>query len=181
MKHRHKPSKGQRRPAAMAVAHALWADGRFDEALHKFNQAVREAPNEPAVLIEAARALGKRYQIQRSESLLERASRLAPRGVAVLQAVGETYLLLGRQAKAEACFRRACLLGESSQSLLALAKICERRHALDEAADLVSRILRAEPLAIPALLLRARLERRRGEFQQADATLRQVIGGAFLS
>jgi tetratricopeptide (TPR) repeat protein len=161
----------------LAIAHALWADGKFDEALRKFNEAVRDAPNEPAVLIEAARALGKRYQIERSEGLLERALRLAPRAVAVLQAVGETYLLIGRQKKAEACFRRACLLVESPQSLMALARICERRHALDEAADLVARILHAEPLAIPALLLRARLERRRGDHQQADATLRHIIAG----
>ena len=70
---------------------------RFDESLPKFNEAVREAPNEPAVLIEAARALGKRNQIQRSESLLERASRLHRAGAAVLHPVGETYLMLARQ------------------------------------------------------------------------------------
>jgi tetratricopeptide (TPR) repeat protein len=173
MRNRRNPSK--RRPSALAVAHALWADGKFDEAIRKFNEAVREAPNEPTVLIEAARALGKRYQIERSETLLERALRLAPRAVAVLHTVGETYLMIGRQKKAEACLRRACALVESPQSLLALAKICERRHELDEAADLVARILCAEPLAIPALLLRARLERRRGDRQQADATLRQII------
>jgi tetratricopeptide (TPR) repeat protein len=161
----------------LAVAHALWADGRFDKALRKFNEAVRDAPNDPAVLIEAARALGKRYQIERSEGLLERSQRLAPRTVAVLHAIGETYLMIGRHEKAEACFRRARLLVESPQSLLALAKICERRHALDEAADLVGRILHAEPLAIPALLLRARLERRRGDRQSAEATLRQIIAG----
>jgi tetratricopeptide (TPR) repeat protein len=86
--------------------------------------------------------------------------------------------MIGRQAKAEACFRRACLIVESSQSLLALARICERRHALDEAEDLVARILRVEPRAIPALLLRARIDRRRGEVQKADATLRQIIAGA---
>jgi Flp pilus assembly protein TadD len=161
----------------LAVAHALWSDGKFDEAVRKFNEAVREAPNEPAVLIEAARALGKRYQISRSESLLERALRLAPRSAEVLYAVGETYRMLGRWYKAEACFRRACLLVESSQSLLALAKLCERRHALNEAAELVARILHIEPRAIPALILLARIERRRGNTQQADTTLRQIIAG----
>src|SRR5688572_29034980 len=107
----HRPSSGRsRRPAALAVAETLWAEGRLDEAVRKFNEAVRQAPNDPAALIEAARALAKRYQVQRSEGLLERALRLAPRMVAVLHAVGETYLMLDRPTKAEACFRRACLL-----------------------------------------------------------------------
>jgi hypothetical protein len=171
------PSRGPSRRTSLTVAHRLWSERRFDDAIRKFNEAVREAPNDPTVLIEAARALGRRYQIQRSEGLLERAIRLAPRGVGVLQAVGETYMMLDQPGKAEACFRRACLLVESPQSLLSLAKICERRHALDEAADLVARILRVEPRAIRALLLRARIERRRGETQKAGATLRQVIAG----
>ena len=60
MGHRRKPV-GQRRGGALAVAHAMWKDGRFDEAIRKFNEAVRDAPNEPGVLIEAARALGMSY------------------------------------------------------------------------------------------------------------------------
>jgi tetratricopeptide (TPR) repeat protein len=177
MGHRQKPPRGRRTPPSFAAAKALWAQGRFVESLRKFHEAVRQAPNDPAVLIESARALGKRYHIQRGERLLERALRLAPRRVDVQHAVGETYLMLDRPAKAEACFRRACLLADPPRSLWELAKICERRHALDEAAELIARILRAEPRAIPALLLRARIERRRGDVQQADATLRQIIAG----
>src|SRR5687768_10285574 len=86
-----KPSRRQSGPAAWALANKLWAEGQLDDAVRKFNEAVRQAPNDPAVLIEAARALAKRYQSQRSEVLLARALRLAPRSVAVLQAVGETY------------------------------------------------------------------------------------------
>jgi hypothetical protein len=156
----------------------LWKDGRFDEAVRKYNEAVRQAPNDPAVLIEAAQALGKRYQIERSEGLLERALRLAPRSVDVQHAAGETYLGLDRPVKAEACFRRSCLLTETSKSLLELAKLCERRHMLDEAAELVGRILRIEPRAIPALLLRARIERRGGDSGQSISTLRAIVAGA---
>ena len=125
------------------------AEGRFEDALRKFNEAVREAPNDPAVLIEAARALGARYQVHRSEGLLERAMRLAPRRSDVLHAAGEAYLAIDRPESAESCFRRACLSAPSSPTQLELAKVCERRHALDESAELVSRILRSEPHSIP--------------------------------
>jgi hypothetical protein len=156
----------------------LWAAGHFEDAVRKFNEAVRQAPNNPSVLIEAAQALGKRYQIERSKDLLKRTLRLATRSIEVQHTVGEVFLQLNRAAEAEACFRRSCQLAATSKSLLELAKLCERRHALDEAADLLDRILHAEPRSIPALLLRARLERRRGETQQALATLHTIVAGA---
>jgi tetratricopeptide (TPR) repeat protein len=164
--------------AALKVAHSLWAAGRLDDAIRKFNEAVRQAPNDPAILLQAAQSLGKRYHIQRSEGLLDRALRLAPRSIEVLHAAGEIHLQLGRPAEAETCFRRSCQLAATSKSLLELAKLCERRHALDEAAELVDRILHIEPRSIPALLLRARLERRQGETQQAVATLHNIVAGA---
>jgi tetratricopeptide (TPR) repeat protein len=175
MRRRDKPSNQRRSPTALNVARSLWREAKFEDALRKFNQAVREAPNDPAVLIEAARALGARYQVRRSEGLLARAIRLAPRNGDVLRTVGEAYLVLDRLDQAETCFRRACLAAASSQSQLELAKICERHHAL---AELVSRILRSEPHSIPALLLRARIERRRGELDAARSTLQRIVAGA---
>jgi tetratricopeptide (TPR) repeat protein len=167
------------------MANALWDERRFDDALRKFSEAVRLAPKDPAVLIGAARALGLRYQIQRSESLLAQALHLAPRRPEVQHAVGETYLMLDRPAKAEACFRRACRLSAEPQSLLVLAKICERRHELDEAADLVAQIrrrsrspladARGSPAMLSAQLLQARIERRRGQLDAAHSLLQQLI------
>lgn len=164
-------------PAELSVATALWEAGRRDEALRKFQEALRQSPNDPATLVGAARALGAAYQIQRCEGLLQRAVRVASRRLDVLQAIGETYLTIGRLAEAEACFRRISRAAEAPQALVELAKICERRHALDEAESLVGRVLWAEPRAIPALLLRARLERRRGTLQDAEATLRRIVAG----
>ena len=173
-----KPPNRHEASPALRVARALWAAGKFDEAVRKFNEAVRQAPDSPPVLIEAAQALGRRYQVERSEGLLKQALRLAPRSIEVQHAVGEVYLQLIRPAEAEACFWRSCQFGATSKSLLELAKLCERSHALDEAADLIDRILHAEPRSIPALLLRARLERRRGETHQALATLHKIVAGA---
>ncbi len=171
---REKPSNRRRQPSALAIAKALWDKCRFDESIRKFNEAVRQAPNDLNVLIEASRALGARYQIERSLALLARAARLAPRRADVLHTIGESYVLLGRTPEAEACFRRCCQLADSPASRLELAKLCERRHALDEAAQLVASVLRSQPRYAPALIVRARIERRQGQGDKAESSLRQV-------
>src|ERR1051325_9834500 len=101
---RENPSNRRPRPRrpALAIAKALWEKARFDESIRKFNEAVRQAPNDLNVLIEASRALGARYQVERSLALLRRATRLAPRRADVLHAIGESYLLLSRIPEAEA-------------------------------------------------------------------------------
>src|SRR6185295_5979665 len=83
--------------------------------------------------------------------------------------------MLGRLKEAEACFRSACRLGPTAESELALAQICERRHALDEADDFVTRVLRTTPRSAAGMLLRARIERRRNAYDKARATLQQLI------
>src|SRR5215213_1170380 len=98
---REKPSDRRRHNPALAVAKELWDKSRFDESIRKFNEAVREAPNDLNVLIEASRALGDRYQMERSLALLARATRLAPRRADVLHAIGESYIRLGRTPEAE--------------------------------------------------------------------------------
>jgi tetratricopeptide (TPR) repeat protein len=177
----HKKTEIHRRSsAALARAIALWQERRFDEALRYFNDAVRETPNELGVLIDASRALGARYQMDRSLSLLAKVLRLGSRRPDVLKAVGDSYQMLGRIREAEACFRKANRLAASPASALELAKICERRHALDEAEDWVAQVLRTMPRSSAALLVRGRIERRRGEFDKAQTTLRQVVGNTSL-
>jgi tetratricopeptide (TPR) repeat protein len=176
-----KNTEVRRRPsAALAQAIALWKKRRFDEALRCFNDAVRAAPNEAGVLIDAGRAFGARYQMDRSLPLLAKALRLGSRRPDVLHAVGESYRMLGRTREAEAGFRKANRLAASPASALELARICERRHALDEAEDLIVQVLRSKSLLAAALLVRGRIERRRGEFDKAHTTLRQLAGNTSL-
>lgn len=177
MGRRDKPKSNEVGPA-LAKARAHWDERRFDEAIKSYNQAVRLAPNDCRVLLEASRALGARYQIERGLALADRALRLAPRQAEVLHAAGETYLQLGRIELAEACFRRACRVASSPASQVELAQICERRHALDEADELTNRALRVDPKSPRARLLRARLDRRRGDPARAEAVLRALAADA---
>jgi len=165
-------------PPALRVAKNLLDKQRFDEALVKFNEAVRAAPNDLSVLIGASRALGAHYKIDRSRALLERALRLGARRHEVQWAVGESYRMLGQLSAAEACYRRACQLANDPRSQLELAKICERRHRLDEARLLVQQVLRQAPRSSAAHLLTARIARRSGETAKAETILHEVIAAA---
>jgi tetratricopeptide (TPR) repeat protein len=163
---------------ALAQAHRLWSEHRYDEALRLFGEAARLAPNDIKALFEASRAFALRFEAQRSARLVERALRLGPRRFEVQYAAGETYQLLGQMGDAEACFRRACRLANDPASQLELARICERRHALDEAESLIDRVIEVQPRSFAALLLRARVARRRGQSEKALSTLEQLTATA---
>jgi tetratricopeptide (TPR) repeat protein len=170
----HSQSEIRQARARIAKAKALWGQSHFDEAIRELNAAVRRAPNDLAILVEASRALGAWYQIERGMHLLDRALRLGARRADLQHAVGETFQLFGQPAKAEGCFRRAIQLGHGPQSLLELARLCERRHALDEADELVKRALRGDPQSPDARLLQARIHRRHGELDQSLKMLREL-------
>jgi Tfp pilus assembly protein PilF len=176
MESRKKPSRHPSTPYELARATALWRERKFEDALRCFRKAVRQSPNDVSVLIDAGRALGARFQMDRSTALLNKASRLGSRRADVQYEVGKSFRMLRRVAEAETCFRRACALAITPQAELELAVICERRHALDEADEFVARVLRSEPGSPLALLLRARIARRRGEHEKARNILMKLIG-----
>lgn len=171
---RGQTTRREQRSDPLAAARQLWQQQRFDEALRALDDAARRAPHDPRVLIEASRGFAQRYEFERAVSLLERAERLGGDHYAIQHAAGENYRLMNWLDQAESCFRQACRLAEHPQSQLELAAICERRHGLDEAEQLASRALAKQPDLGPAEILLARIERRRGEQEQAEARLRSV-------
>jgi tetratricopeptide (TPR) repeat protein len=163
---------------ALAAARAWWRQHRYDEALRSYSDALRQTPNDLALLLEASRAFASRYQVERAIALLERAQKLGSRNSELQRAVGEGLLHLGRTADAEACFRRASRLAADPLAQLALAEIHERRHELDAADELAAAATRAAPSLFRAHLLRARIARRRGNGDEAYAALRRLIASA---
>jgi tetratricopeptide (TPR) repeat protein len=178
MAHRKQHDTPSRARSALARATAHWRERKFDDAIRCFNEAVRLAPNDTSVLIDAGRALGTRYQMGRAVALFERALRRGSGRPDVQHAVGDSYRMLGRMVEAEACYRAACRLAAAPHSRFELARLCERRHALDEAADLIDSVLRADPNNFDAVLLAARIDRRRGETGQALAALQRLTTAA---
>ena len=162
-------------PRELSVAKSLMARGEAVRGLTAFRQLLRKYPKSVAVLIESARAFGRRHEIVRCRSLLERASRLAPRQPDVHFFVGETYRHLGYFAEAEASFRRVVALdSNASAASLEMAFLCERAHRLEEAEEWLQRVLRSHSRHPGARLLQARCARRLGDITRADRILLEV-------
>ncbi len=170
---------GRNRPAeppALRVARALLRRGDHAAALRQFEQALRQHPNHLQVLLEAAQAFGRRYRLERAESLLEKAHRIAPRRPEIQYLVGEGYRRLGRMPQAQAALERACrLVDQFPDAQWKLALLYERRHRLEEALQLVDRVLAAQPKRPQALLLKARILRRQAKTAQSKALLQDLL------
>ena len=163
-------------PPALRVAKALFRRGDHAAALRQFEQAVRQHPNHLQVLLEAAQAFGRRYRLERAESLLQKVQRLAPRRPEILYLVGEGYRKIGRMPQAQAAWERACrLVDQFPDAQGRLAFLYERCHRLDDARELVDRVLVAQPKRPQALLLKARILRRQAETAQSEALLQELL------
>lgn len=156
-------------------ARALWQMNRFDEALAAFEAATRRYPQNLLALVDASRALGARFEIDRAEAMLERLLKVGRQRPEVLHFAGQSYRMIFRPEKAMECFERA--LARTRQipdAYLELAVLYERRHRVGEALSLVEDCLRQEPGYCEAELFKARLLRRIGEPSAAAALLRRL-------
>lgn len=159
----------------LQAARRAWSQQRFDVALHLFDEAVRSDKQNLRALVDAARAHGFRYDYRRAEQLADRLIQLAGHRPDAWLWAGETFRMIALPDRAAACFERSCELGATPQALWELAVLYERRHRLDEAAALVDRVLALERKHGPCLLVKARIERRAGRIDAAEATLRDLI------
>src|SRR5262249_19225626 len=115
-------------------ARALWGLNRFDEALEIFDEAVRRHPQNLVALVDAARALGARFEIQRAEVVLDRLVKTSVNRPDLLHLAGQSYRMIFRPDKAIECFQRViAATTEIPDAYLELAIQYERRHRLEEA------------------------------------------------
>ena len=85
-------------------ARALWIANRFEESLQLFEKAVRTHPQNLVALVDASRALGARFEIQRAEEMLDRLIKLGARQPNILHLAGQSYRMIFRPEKAMDCF-----------------------------------------------------------------------------
>lgn len=173
-----KPVKSNQRSGRALSQRAMrsWDRGEFDAAIKLFTQDQRARPGQVDPLLDLGKALGMRYQYERSEKCLAKALKLSGENPKCLVTLGEIYHSFSQFDIAEDYFRRAVEGGgETAGTSIQLATICERLHRLDEAGEHIRRALEAEPDNQRAHLIEAKLARRSGDLERAESLLRQLL------
>ena len=166
----------RRNTSELESAKSLWSLRRYDEALEAFARALKRAPNDEVALVDAARAFGLRYDYPRAEKLIDRLLRVHGSRPEIQCLCGETYRMLGRFREAAACFERACAArGGVPRARVELAEMYERLHDLDRASAEATAALACDRGFARAALVKARVHRRRGEFEDALRVLAEQL------
>jgi tetratricopeptide (TPR) repeat protein len=156
-------------------ARALWQINRFDEALALFEMAVQKYPQNLVALVDASRALGARFEIQKAEALLDRLVRSGGHNPDLMHLAGQSYRMIFRPEKAIGCFERVLKATQQiADAQLELAVLYERRHRVAEAYSLIESCLRAEPDYLEAELFRGRLLRRLKDNAGSEEVFRKL-------
>jgi tetratricopeptide (TPR) repeat protein len=158
-------------------ARALWQANRFNEALVLFENAARKHPQNLVALVDASRAFGARFEIDRAERLVDQVLKVGGKRPEILHLAGQTYRMIFRPERAIACFEKVVAQSrEIPDAFLELANLYERRHRLDEACELINSCLKIAPDYLEAQLFKARLLRRMKQETSAETLLRDLSG-----
>lgn len=150
--------------------------GRPDHAAAIYQELLKEFPDTARMWYELGFAAGKQLNFTLADEACQRAVALAPRNVPLLILVGQQYHWLRRLDRARACFEQA--VGAAPNSIhaqLSLADWYERERRLDDAWRCVEACIAREPQNAQVLCVKALLLHRRGQNEQAEAILRDLI------
>jgi tetratricopeptide (TPR) repeat protein len=158
------------------AARSLWSQGLRADALKLFSEAIRQEPNNVRPYVATARAYAEMFDFEGMEQVHARLVRQAPRHPGVHHCIGETFELINLPERSIESYERAARLpGAGPPTWIALASLYERAHRLDEAEELVNRAA-PQGCDLPILdLLKARIQRRQNQPEQAKATLQTLL------
>jgi len=146
--------------------------GDFNGVIEALERASRLDPANPTLLLHLGHACGSYFDYAAAAQAFDRAIRIASNKAEAFSAAGTRARDFGNNAMAENYFRRALEQKDvSADTLIALAEISERQSRLEEAAELADRAMRLKPNFPAALLVRARLKRQAGQFDDAEKIL----------
>ena len=153
-----KKRRPQKDSPDLIKARSSWERGRYSEALHRFDKALRRQPNHPMALIDAARAFGSRFQTNKAQRILAHLEKLAGSRAGELVEAAQAYLIANRPEEAARCLEK--VIGrhpDQADANRELAALLESRHQLDRAREHIERSLRTDPDSPEALLIQARI------------------------
>jgi len=157
-------------------ARALWIANRFDEAVKLFVETADRHPRNILALVDTARALGHRHEIQRAEHYLARLREMAVSRADLLLLIGQTYRMIFRESRALDCLQEyvAGAGKNHADAQFELAVLHERRHRVAEASAVVEHVLTLRADYYEAWILKARLLRQTGRKSDAATLLRRL-------
>ena len=158
----------------LANARALWARGESDAALAAFDASVEARPENVKALIEAARAFGGRFDIEKAEGLLERAQRIGADDSGTLALIAASYGRIYRESRAIHAFE--AMDDRVAFARAELAALYERSGRLDEALAEIEICCDMAKDAPEPRLAKARILRRKGQRDSARLLLQALTG-----
>ena len=159
-------------------ARAAWAEGRHHDSFRFYEKALSSDPRNTALIVEVAKSYGLRYDFQRANELIDRVDALAPNDVVVQAMIGDLYIKHQDFAAAERCYLH--ILGQNPdqkqrvRAQVALARIHERLHRLDDASEVIEQAIRDWPEHPNANFYAAKLLRRNGKIDAAIASFERL-------
>jgi Tfp pilus assembly protein PilF len=157
-------------------ANEAWELQDYQKSISLFEKAVHKEPFNPSLVLELARAHGKRYDFPAAQRCIERAVQISKDRAHTLEEAGQVCLEFDNIDMAIACFQRASQKkGVSIGALINLADIYMRDKRLDEAAGLLEQAGHINRKDTRVLLEDARLRRLRGNGSEAEPLLRELL------
>ncbi len=157
-------------------AEEAWGAQDYQKSISLFEKATRKEPNNPLIVLDLARAYGKRYDYPAAERCIEKAVRISADRAQVLGQAGQVCLEFDNFDMAVKCLRRASeKKGVTVGVLITLADIYLRDNRVDEGAELIQRAAQIDRKDPRVLLQEAALTRLRGNSTEAKSLLRAVL------
>jgi tetratricopeptide (TPR) repeat protein len=157
-------------------AEGAWGGQDYQKSISLIEQATRKEPYNPSLLLDLARAYGRRYDFPAAERCIEKAVQISTDRTHTLGEAGRICLEFDNFDMALGYLERASQKkGVSVGPLLTLADIYFRDKRIDEAAELIARAAQIDRKDPRVLLEEAALVRLRGNTHEAQSLFRELL------
>jgi len=157
-------------------AEEAWELQDYQRSIGLIEQATHKEPHNPILLLDLARAYGRRYDYPAAERFIEKAVKISQARAQTLGAAGKVCLEFDNPDLAIKYFDRANQKkGVSIDSLINLADIYLRDKRIDEAAELIERAAQIDRKDPRVLFESGVVKRLRGMSQEVEPIFRNLL------
>lgn len=174
-----RPAQTKSQQAVARLSHEAeeaWGQQDYQKSIRLIEQASREEPFNPGILLDLARAHGLRYDFPAAERCFEKAVQISSGRAQTLAEAGRVCLEIGHIDFGIRYLERASRKkGVSIGALTTLADIYIRDARVEDAGDLIARAAQMDRKDPRVLLEEAALRRLRGQSEEAESLLRSLL------